>query len=436
MSSGPRILLAVGGGIAAYKAPELVRALKKEGCEVRVILTAAARSFVAELSLASVSGNPVRSTLLDAAEEGAIGHIELADWAEVVVVAPGTADLIARAAHGLADDFVTCVLLATRAPVLWAPAMNTNMWRHPATVANLATLRSRGAETIGPDRGELACGWIGEGRMIDPPVIAAAALALRERARGGDRWAGRRVLVTAGPTRTYLDPVRFVANASTGAMGFALAETAARLGAEVTLVAGPVDRPSPIGVARIDVETADEMLAACEGRLAAAPHDLVAMVAAVGDLALDAAPSKLDKGSLLGRLGGLEWRIGVDILATLVARHHPRTRFLGFAAQTVEGEGEVAEAALVELGVGKLEAKGADAVFVNRVGVPGLGFASPTNAGALILRGALVGADGHQVIASGPPVAKPALARWILSELGEALWGGEGSALNVRRGEA
>ncbi|MCA9636922.1 MAG: bifunctional 4'-phosphopantothenoylcysteine decarboxylase/phosphopantothenoylcysteine synthetase, partial [Myxococcales bacterium] len=169
MSSGPRILLAVGGGIAAYKAPELVRALKKEGCEVRVILTAAARSFVAELSLASVSGNPVRSTLLDAAEEGAIGHIELADWAEVVVVAPGTADLIARAAHGLADDRVTCVLLATRAPVLWAPAMNTNMWRHPATVANLATLRSRGAETIGPDRGELACGWIGEGRMIDPP---------------------------------------------------------------------------------------------------------------------------------------------------------------------------------------------------------------------------------------------------------------------------
>ncbi|MCA9658195.1 MAG: bifunctional 4'-phosphopantothenoylcysteine decarboxylase/phosphopantothenoylcysteine synthetase, partial [Myxococcales bacterium] len=172
MSDGrPRALLCVGGGIAAYKAPEIVRALVKEGLEVRVILTAAAGAFVSDLSLASVSGHPVRSRLLDASEEGTIGHIELADWADVVIVAPGTADLMARAAHGLADDLVTCVLLATRAPILWAPAMNTNMWRHPATQANLATLGERGAEFVGPDAGELACGWIGEGRMIDPPVI-------------------------------------------------------------------------------------------------------------------------------------------------------------------------------------------------------------------------------------------------------------------------
>ncbi|MEZ4381556.1 MAG: bifunctional phosphopantothenoylcysteine decarboxylase/phosphopantothenate--cysteine ligase CoaBC [Nannocystaceae bacterium] len=420
----PRALLCVGGGIAAYKAPEIVRALIKEGCEVRVLITAAAGAFVSELSLASVSGHPVRSRLLDASEEGTIGHIELADWADVVVVAPGTADLMARAAHGLADDLVTCVLLATRAPILWAPAMNTNMWRHPATQANLATLAERGAQFVGPDAGELACGWIGEGRMIDPPVIAAAAAGIAARRRNA-AWVGRRVLVSAGPTRTYIDPVRFIANASTGAMGFALADAAARLGAQVTLVAGPVERPTPFGVERVDVETAEAMRRALVERLDSGDVDLVAMVAAVGDLALAEAPQKLAKAELLGRLAALEWRVGVDILATLVA-DYPGVRFLGFAAQTVADGGDV-EAELVRLGEAKLAAKGADAIFVNRVGVPGLGFASSTNAGALIMAKP-ASPTGPRVFPSGPPIAKPALARWILDRLGEQLWAeaGEG----------
>ena len=250
-----RVLLIVAGGIAAYKAPELVRALIAAGCAVQVVLTPAARAFVSELSLAVVSTRPVRSSLLDPAEEGRVGHIELADWPDLVLVAPGTADLLARAAAGLADDLAATVLLATRAPVLWAPAMNTNMWQHPATQANLGTLRARGADFVGPDRGALACGWIGEGRMIDPPQIVAAALArldhlAQETALAG-AWTGRRVVVSAGPTRTYIDPVRFVANASTGAMGFALAGAARRLGADVTLVAGPVELATPPGLRRV-----------------------------------------------------------------------------------------------------------------------------------------------------------------------------------------
>ena len=209
-----RVLLIVSGGIAAYKAPDLVRKLIAVGCEVQVIMTEAAGAFCTELSLATVSGRPVRRSLFDPGEEtGSVGHIALADWPALVLVAPATADLMARAAHGLANDLASTVLLATQAPVLWAPAMNTNMWRHPATRANLETLRERGGSFVGPDSGELACGWIGEGRMIDPPLIAEA---VRERLQPAVRaLEGRRVLVTAGPTRAYLDPVRFISNAST-----------------------------------------------------------------------------------------------------------------------------------------------------------------------------------------------------------------------------
>jgi phosphopantothenoylcysteine decarboxylase/phosphopantothenate--cysteine ligase len=412
---GRRILLIVAGGIAAYKAPELVRALIAAGCEVQVVRTEAASAFVADLALGTVSKRPVRSSLLDPAEEGTVGHIELADWPDLVLVAPGTADRIARAAAGLADDLAGCCLLATRAPVLWAPAMNTNMWRHPATRRNLATLAERGDHFVGPDRGELACGWIGEGRMIDPPQIVRAALELLA-ARRVQPWRGRRVLVSAGPTRTYLDPVRFVSNASTGAMGFALAAAAAELGAEVTLVAGPVELATPRDVRRVDVETAAQMLAALEAGLAAAPVDLVAMVAAVSDVDVDAASAKLDKAALLPALARLQWRTGVDILATLTARH-AAPRFLGFAAQTVDDARDV-EAELLRLGEAKLVAKDVDALFVNRVGVPGLGFASETNAGYLLVRGA----GEVEVVASGPPVAKSTLARWLLQQLGGRLW--------------
>lgn len=428
--AGRRVLLVVSGGIAAYKAPELVRALIAAGCEVQVVMTPAAEAFVAELALATVSTRPVRRRLLDPGEEGRVGHIELADWPDLVIVAPATADLLARATHGLADDLAACVLLATRAPVLWAPAMNTNMWRHPATQANLAVLRGRGAEFVGPDSGALACGWIGEGRMIDPAQIVAAALALLA-PRAPGPWVGRRVLVSAGPTRTYLDPVRFVTNASTGAMGFALAEAAGRAGATVTLVAGPVELATPTGVRRLDVDTAAEMQAALTSELSQGTYDWVAMVAAVQDLELEGgAGRKLDKAELLARLPTLRWRAAEDILSALTARFGRgaapgtvRARFLGFAAQTVEDgpEDRVAEE-LVRLGAAKLRAKGADALFVNRVGVPGLGFASPTNAGLLLTR------EGDAIAArpSGPPIAKAALASWLLGALADACGGAGG----------
>lgn len=416
-----RILLVVAGGIAAYKAPELVRALIAGGFTVQVVLTPAARAFVSELSLATVSTRPVRTSLLDPAEEGRVGHIELADWPDLVIVAPSTADLIARAAAGLADDLAATVLLATCAPVLWAPAMNSNMWRHPATRQNLATLTARGAHFIGPDRGELACGWVGEGRMIDPPLIVAAARSVLELSEETSAWKGRRVLVSAGPTRSYIDPVRFFANASTGVMGFAIAAAAQQLGAEVTLVAGPVELATPAGVRRIDVETAPQMHSALQAAITQAPIDLVAMVAAVSDLEVDASASKLDKAALLPTMAGLRWRHGVDILASLTAAAadtDPRPRFLGFAAQTVD-EGPDVEAELLRLGHAKLAAKNVDALFVNRVGVPGLGFASPTNAGYLLVRETR---DEVEVVPSGPPIAKQQLARWLLQQLATRLW--------------
>lgn len=415
---GARVVLAVGGGIAAYKAPELVRALVGRGHEVRVLMTEAAGAFVSELALATVSRNPVRRRLLDPAEEGAVGHIEIADWADVVAVAPATANLLARARAGMADDIVTAVLLATRAPILWAPAMNTNMWQHPATRDNVAALAGRGDRFVGPDRGELACGWIGDGRMIDAPTIADGVDAVLVDRVG--RWQGRHVLVSAGPTRAFLDPVRFVSNASTGEMGFALARAARERGARVTLVAGPVALPTPAGVARVDVQTAPELLAAMDRVLAAGDCDLVAMVAAVADVApAHARPAKIPKAQVLGELGRAEWREEVDVLRTLAARYAERTRFLGFAAQTIEQDDPaVVEAELGALARAKLEGKGIHAVFANRVAAAGVGFGSPTNAGVLVLERA--GAE-PLVAASGAPRAKDALARWILEQL-ERSW--------------
>ncbi|WP_146658221.1 bifunctional phosphopantothenoylcysteine decarboxylase/phosphopantothenate--cysteine ligase CoaBC [Enhygromyxa salina] len=434
-----RVVLIVAGGIAAYKAPDLVRKLIAVGCEVQVVTTPAASAFCTELSLATVSGRPVRQSLLDAAEEGRVGHIEIADWAELVLVAPATADIMARAAAGVANDLATTILLATRAPVLWAPAMNSNMWSHPATQANLELLRARGAAFVGPDRGELACGWIGEGRMIDPPTIAAAARALvdrqphpdlRSRASQDARtsWAGRKLVVTAGPTRAYLDPVRFISNASTGAMGFAIARAAAERGAEVVLVAGPVALETPPGVQRVDVETGAQMLEACEDTLQDANVDLVAMVAAVADLIpAEPSPGKLGKDRVLESFLAMRWRAEVDILATLTSRHQPRTRFLGFAAQTVDAsaranDDERVSAELRRLGQAKLERKGCDALFVNRVGVPGVGFGSPTNAGLMLF------AEGGEPVDAGGPRPKLALAEWMLDQLAARWWPGEGGS--------
>ena len=414
MSDRPKVLLIVSGGIAAYKAPALVRSLVKSGHEVQVIATRAALSFTTALSLSTVSGRPVRTSLLDPAEEGTVGHIELADWPDIVVVAPATADLMAKSAHGLAGDLASTVLLATQAPVLWAPAMNTNMWRHPATVANVRTLAERGANFVGPDAGELACGWVGEGRMIDPDVIAARVQSLL-RDTGAASWAGKRVLVSAGPTRAYLDPVRFFSNASTGAMGFAIAEVAATRGAQVVLVSGPVGLDTPPGVERRSVETAEEMLEAMDLELGKGDVDLVAMVAAVSDLR-SSRPSlkKLPKTSVTAALSEGLLVEGVDVLATLATKYRQaRTHFLGFGAQTVSkpADDTVLRKSLVTAGRAKLQKKGAHSLFVNRVGVPGVGFGSDTNTGVLLLD------EGREVRFAGPTRPKPELAGWILDQL-------------------
>jgi phosphopantothenoylcysteine decarboxylase/phosphopantothenate--cysteine ligase len=380
MMGSRRILVVVSGGIAAYKAPELVRALRKDGHDVRCVLTRAAEQFVAPLALQTLSGRRVRTSLFDPAEEGEIDHIALADWAEAVVVAPATADLLARMAHGLADDLATTLLLATRATVLVAPAMNVNMWSHPATRANVETLRGRGVRFVGPDAGFLACGWEGEGRMSDPAAIAAAVgLALGPRS-----LEGRRVLVTAGGTREAIDPVRAITNRSSGKMGFAIAAEAARRGAAVTLVAGPCAQPTPAGVERVDVESALEMRDAVLSR--AADADLVVKAAAVADFRPSArADRKIKKEALAADAAPtLELVRNPDILAEISSREGPLGASRG--ARIVVGFAAESEN-LVEAARRKLERKGCDLIVANDVSREGAGFDGDTNAVVLVWPG-------------------------------------------------
>lgn len=429
-----RIVLVVTGGIAAYKTPALVRELSTHGHELRVVCTESATAFVSELALAAVSGHPVRRRLLDSEAESSMGHIELADWAELVLVAPATADFLARMVAGRADDLATAIHLATKAPVVVAPAMNVNMWQHPATRANVAALKVRGIELVGPESGALACGWSGEGRMSDPSAIAAylegrANAGVRAKGVGAGRYAGQSVLVTAGPTRTYLDPVRFVTNASSGVMGFELAAAFAREGAEVVLIAGPVSLATPDGVERVDVESAGEMLEQLRARLARGSVAWVAKVAAVSDLRLvgnqdGRARQKLEKSQLLANLGPATFEPETDLLATITREYQSSgTRFLGFAAQTLDTDAYPADdpgaaptlEALAALGAAKATAKGCDALFVNRVGVPDSGFASVNNSGVLLLRSS-DGAGYRRAIASRPR-PKSELASWLVEAL-------------------
>src|SRR5579883_54824 len=254
---GRRVTIGVGGGIAAYKAAELVRLLVKAEASVRVILTRAGERFITPLTLQALSGREVASELFDLDRESRIGHIALADEAELLVIAPATADLIARLAHGLADELLTTVALATKAPLVLSPSMNVNMWDHPATRANLETLIARGAYVVQPGVGFLACGWSGAGRLAEPPEIVAACKNVLARTMSGGRdLQGVPVVVTAGPTQEAIDPVRYLGNRSSGKMGFAIARAAAARGAAVTLIAGPVALPTPPGVERIDVDSA------------------------------------------------------------------------------------------------------------------------------------------------------------------------------------
>ena len=335
-----RILLIVGGGIAAYKACELIRLLRREGMGVRCVLTDGGAHFVTPMTLAALSEEQVHTSLWDLKDEAEMGHIQLSRQADLVVVAPATADLLAAMASGRAHDLATTLLLATDKPVLAAPAMNVRMWLHPATQRNVAQLRVDGVTVMAPDEGAMACGEYGPGRLPEPPVIVAAIKEALARPRPAHlelpsdalaprgSLAGRRVLVTAGPTHEPIDPVRYIANRSSGKQGFAIAAALAERGAHVTLVAGPVNLPTPPNVHRVDVETAREM---ADASARALPVDAAVMVAAVADWHVAPAAQKLKKGVGAPKL---ELVPNPDILATLAASPDRPRLLIGFAAET------------------------------------------------------------------------------------------------------
>lgn len=354
-----RVLLIVGGGIAAYKALELTRLLRKAGVGVRPILTKSGAEFVTPLSLGSLAEDKVYEELFSLTDESEMGHIQLSRSADLVVVAPATADLIAKAANGLAGDLASTTLLATDKPVLMAPAMNVRMWLHPATQRNIATLKADGVSFVGPDDGAMACGEYGPGRLAEPEAVFAAIMAALE-GPAAKPLAGKRALVTAGPTFEPIDPVRGITNRSSGRQGFAIAEALAQLGAEVTLISGPVFLPTPPGVTRIDVETARQMLAASQ---AALPADVGVFVAAVADWRVDEAfGTKLKKEK--GGPPALTFVENPDILATVSATGPRRPRLvIGFAAETNDVEMHARA---------KLSRKGCDWIIANDVTEPGV----------------------------------------------------------------
>ncbi|MBD8527025.1 bifunctional phosphopantothenoylcysteine decarboxylase/phosphopantothenate--cysteine ligase CoaBC [Pseudomarimonas arenosa] len=363
---GKRILLGVAGGIAAYKSLDLVRRLRERGCEVQVVMTEAATQFVTPLSFQALSGHPVRQSAWDQAAEAAMGHIELARWADLIVIAPATADLIARLAAGMGDDLLTTLTLASAAPLCLAPAMNQQMWAHPAVQANLSTLRGRGARIIGPAAGVQACGDIGLGRMLEPLEIVGAIFPSPELQDLAGKLAGARVLMTAGPTLEDIDPVRYVGNRSSGKMGFALAAAAVAAGAEVTLVAGPVQLATPAGVRRLDVRSALEMHQAVFRELPG--QDIYIGAAAVADYR-PAEPMNCKR-----KKSGDEWQLRLtlnpDILADVAARDD-RPFVVGFAAETNDVEKHARD---------KLQRKRLDMIAANQVGLPHCGFESCDNA--------------------------------------------------------
>ena len=407
---GKRILLIVGGGIAAYKSLDLVRRLKERGASVRAILTRGGAEFVTPLALSVLTEEKAFTDLFDLKDEAEIGHIRLSREADLIVVAPATADLLAKMAHGLADDLATAVLLAADKPVLAAPAMNVRMWEHAATRRNLATLKADGTQFVGPNEGDMACGEFGLGRMAEPQAILETieSLLAEPQTMGGGVPAkplgsplrGRRVLITSGPTQEPIDPVRYIANRSSGKQGHALAKAAAALGAEVTLVSGPVALADPHGVSVVKVETAHEMLAAA---LAALPADIAICAAAVADWrAADESPHKLKKQNQVE--AELKLALNPDILAT-ISKPGPKrpTLVIGFAAETEN---------LVENATIKRRSKGADWIVANDVW-PGTG---------------AMGGDHtqvHLITAAGvedwPPLSKDETAARLLARATQAL---------------
>lgn len=396
--AGKQVLLGVSGGIAAYKAPDLVRRLRDQGAEVRVVMTPAAARFVTPLTFQAVSGHPVRDSLWDDAAEAAMGHIELARWADLVLVAPATADFLARLAAGMADDLLTTLCLATAAPLCVAPAMNRLMWANAATQDNVARLQGRGVRVLGPAEGAQACGETGAGRMLEPVEIVAALQG--EAAAADGALAGRKVLVTAGPTREALDPVRYLTNRSSGKMGYAVARAALEAGAEVVLVSGPVDLPPPPGARVIRVETAAQMRAAVQGELAAT--DVFIAAAAVADYR----PAQVAERKIKKQADEMQLELlrNPDILAE-VAAAQPRPFVVGFAAETDNVEANARK---------KLEGKRLDMIAANRVGAD-CGFDREDNALRVLWPG------GGEDLGSG---AKAGLARRLVELIAERMRAG------------
>ncbi|MDY7117074.1 bifunctional phosphopantothenoylcysteine decarboxylase/phosphopantothenate--cysteine ligase CoaBC [Halomonas sp. SSL-5] len=396
-TTGRRVLLGISAGIAAYKSALLARLLKQAGCEVRVVMTQGAQAFITPLTLQALTGEPVRTSLLDPEAEAGMGHIELAKWADTILIAPATADLMARLATGMADDLLTTLCLASDAEKVMAPAMNQAMWRHPATQRNAARLAADGWRLLGPDSGDQACGDTGPGRMLEPEAILAALLSSAPDAapvktsdtastKAPDaapatsaslEAAGLTATITAGPTREPLDPVRYLSNHSSGKMGYALAEAAAALGARVKLISGPVALPCPAGVERIEVETALEMH---EAAMRLAPQsDLFIGCAAVADYRAEtAAEHKIKK---VDGEDGMTLRLvkNPDIIASVAALPAPqRPLVVGFAAETRDVAAYARD---------KLARKGLDMIVANDVSREGLGFGSDHNAALLLWRG-------------------------------------------------
>jgi phosphopantothenoylcysteine decarboxylase / phosphopantothenate---cysteine ligase len=396
MLAGKRILLIIGGGIAAYKALDLIRLIQKAGGSVTPVLTRAGAEFVTPLSVGALARSKVHDALFDLTSEAEMGHIELSRSADLLVVAPATADLMAKMAGGRADDLASTLLLATDKRVLVAPAMNVRMWQHPATQRNLGVLRSDGVLMVGPDEGEMACGEFGPGRMAEPAAIVQAISA----ALGGGPLFGRHVVVTSGPTHEPIDPVRYIANRSSGAQGTALAAALRDLGARVTFVTGPASVPPPVGVSVVAVETAAEMATAVE---AALPADAAVMAAAVADWRVANASGQKLKKDGSGRAPALEFAENPDILAA-VSKGARRPRLVvGFAAETTD---------VVAHATAKRARKGCDWIVANDVS-PATGIMGGAENAVTLISDA--GAEAW------PRMPKDAVARKLAARIAEAL---------------
>jgi phosphopantothenoylcysteine decarboxylase/phosphopantothenate--cysteine ligase len=397
---GKRILLIVAGGIAAYKTPDLVRRLREKGASVRCVLTKGGEQFITPLTLSAVSGQPVHQDIFSLTEESEMGHIRLAKEADLVIIAPATADILARMAAGMANDLATTALLATEAPVLAAPSMNTRMWLHAATQANLVTLQGRGVRFVGPGEGDLACGDVGPGRMAEVMEIVAAVETI---INGPRPLSGIKALVTSGPTYEPIDPVRFISNRSSGKQGHAVAAALAKLGAQVTLITGPVRLPDPIGVETIHIESAREMLGAALGRL---PVDVAVCAAAVADWTVSNASKEKRKKDAGGTPPTIELTPNPDILATLSERGSARPRLVvGFAAETEK---------LLEHAQTKLERKGCDWILANDVSPASGTFGGDSNKIHLL--------SGHGV-EDWPRMTKVAVAERLAQLIADKLGG-------------